>query len=152
VIVDDDVAVDVMVREPGGDLLSPAGARQVARGLIQNTAGEPLGLQHFLQLGDGLAVPPGGRNDDIGSAGRHDLVQYPNARGVQVPVPIPPADRSQHAVDVEKDYPSRHSPSRCARSIVHVHACNVSALVTASHARDDRRMKNLEPPRTAPST
>jgi hypothetical protein len=55
--------------------------------------------------------------DDIGAAGRHDLVQDLDARGVQVPVPIPPADRSHHAVDVEKDYPSRHDPSRCARRI-----------------------------------
>ena len=108
VIVDDHVAADGMFREPGGDLVSPAGARDVARGLVQHAAGEPLRFQHFLQLGDGLAMPPGGFNDDIGAAARHDLVQYLNARGVQIPVPVPSADRGQHAVNVEKDHPSRH--------------------------------------------
>ena len=53
-------------------------------------------------------MSPRGRDDDIGSAARRDLVQYPNARGVQIPVPIPSSDRGQHAVDVEKDHPSRH--------------------------------------------
>jgi hypothetical protein len=32
-----------------------------------------------------------------------DLVQHLNAHRVQLPVPIPLADRGQHAVDVEKD-------------------------------------------------
>ena len=97
-----------MLREPGCDLLSPVGAGRAGRSLVQHAAGEPLRFQDLLQLGDGLAVPPGGRDDDISSAARHDLVQHLDARGLQIPVPIPSADRGQHPVDVEKDHPARH--------------------------------------------
>jgi len=106
VVVDDHEAAHGVLREPGCDLLSPVGAGRAGRGLVENEAGEPLHLQDLLKLGDGFTVPPGGRDDDIGSAARHDLVQHLNARTVQIPVPIPPADRGQHTVDVEKDYPS----------------------------------------------
>jgi len=108
VILDDHVAGHGMLREPGCDFIFPVGAGRARRGLVDNAASEPLRLQHLLQLGDGLAGPPGGRDDDISSGTRHDLVQHPDARGLKVSVPIPPADRGQHAVDVEKNHPSRH--------------------------------------------
>src|SRR2546422_7778991 len=94
-----------MLREPGGDLLSPVGAGRAGPGRVDNAAREPLRFQHLLQLGDGLAVPPGGRDYDIGLAARHDLVQHLNARWVQIAVAIPASDRGQHTVDVEKRSP-----------------------------------------------
>src|SRR5437762_5062047 len=107
-IVDDHIAAHVMLRQPARDLLSPVGAGRAGRGHVQDAAGEPLRFQDRLQLGDGLAVSPGGRDDDIGLAARHDLVQHLNARGVQISVAIPSADRGQHTVDVEKDHPPGH--------------------------------------------
>ncbi len=108
VIVDDHIAAHGMLREPGGDLLSTVGAPRPSRGRVQHAASEPLRFQEKLQLGGCLAVPPGGRDDDIGSAARHDLVQHLNARRVQTPVPIPPVDGGEHPVDVEKDHPSHY--------------------------------------------
>ena len=108
VVVDDHVAADSVLREPGGDFVRPATASHAGRSRVQHAASESLRLQHVLQLDDRLAVPPGGRDHDIGVAARQDLVQHLDARGVQIPVPIPPADRRQHPVDVEKDHPSRH--------------------------------------------
>jgi len=112
VVVDDHVAVDGVLGQPGGDLVAPIGAGRARGSLVQHAAGEPSGVQHLLQLGDGLAVPPGGRDDDVRAAARHDLVQHPDAGRVQIPVAIPAADRGQHTVDVEKDHP----PRRCAHS------------------------------------
>jgi hypothetical protein len=108
VVVENHVGADGMLRQPGGDLVSPTGSGHISGGHIHHAAGEPLRFQHVLKLGDGLAVPQGGRHHDVGSAARHDLIQHPNARGVQIPVLIPSADRRQHAVDVEKDHSLCH--------------------------------------------
>src|SRR4030095_3312372 len=110
VVVDDHVAGDGMPSEAGGDLVSPARSRQTGRGLVHHAGGDPRRVQQALDLVNGLAVPPGGRHHDVGSAVRHDLVQYTDTRGVQIPVAIPPVDRRQHTVDVEKARSSRHSP------------------------------------------
>ena len=69
VIVDDHITAHGMLGEPGGDLLSPVGAGRPLGVLSRTQPVNPCRLQHLLQLGDGLAVPPGGRDDDVGSAG-----------------------------------------------------------------------------------
>lgn len=108
VIVDDDAAADDVPRQPDCDLLSPTRPGHAGRGLVQHASRKAFSVQHGLQLRDSLGVPPGGRNDDIGAASRHDLIEGLDARGVQIPVSIPPADRREHAIDVEKNHPLHH--------------------------------------------
>src|SRR6058998_2932648 len=108
-----------------------------------------------------LAVPPGGRDDDIGSAARHDLVQHLNARRVQTPVPIPPVDGGEHPVDVEKDHPSHYRNAPRWEKRVSWLVMNSSSaacpLSVASRARakapamsSGRSTRSLQPPMARP--
>ena len=65
-----------------GDLLSPTCPGHAGRGLVQHVSRKSFSVQHGLQLRDSFGVPPGGRNDDIGAASRHDLIEGLDARGV----------------------------------------------------------------------
>jgi len=68
VIVDDHIATHGVLREPGRDLLSALGAGSTDRRLVDDAAGEPLRFEHRLQFGDRLAMPPGGRDHDLGAS------------------------------------------------------------------------------------
>lgn len=57
-IVKDDIAVNRMFREPGGDLIAPGATLPIGGGLVDDATREPGLIEHLLQLGDRLSEPP----------------------------------------------------------------------------------------------
>jgi hypothetical protein len=74
VVVDDHVGAHGVLRELRRDLLSRSAPGAPVGVLSRTTPVNPSASRISPQLGDGLAVPPGGRDDDIREAARQSVL------------------------------------------------------------------------------